>query len=520
MESKQIYDVPQTRRERDNLRQLIYEFGKSQPLVPPLSMDDLSVLSERFINLHELNPYIKGWLMVEINNCAWNGTVTSIPYNKRILLLPKCLRNSSKCEAEMDELGLLCHRCSNCSIPDLQDKAESLGMMSIVAEGFTSIIELIENRIVDTVIGVSCLESLEKVFHLLVNNAVPGLAVPLNIAGCKDTNVDYDYVFRLMTQQSDKETNLLDYDRLKSILKEWFTKENINSCLSVLGTPLSACTSLIAREWLSGEGKRWRPFLLVATYLALSGEKEIPEMVKQAAIAVECFHKASLVHDDIQDHDMVRYGKQTVYAAHGIPIAINVGDELLGEGYRLLTNCENMNLLKVAVAAHLSLCKGQGKELEWNVSPRPLTMDNVLDIFCDKTVPAFDVSLMMGVICADADAKLQATLHNFSHALGIAYQLQDDLDDFETDKPVTLHPSAILAALCEMSTPKDFIENLFKQDDLKSFLKRPENGDLLQKALYRIKQIKEQYQREALDTLHEITNTELKRFLFRMIKRI
>ena len=79
-------------------------------------------------------------------------TVASIPYERRVLLLPKCLSNSAKCQAEIDELGLLCHRCSHCSIPDLQDKAESLGIMSIVAEGFTSVVGLIQNRVVDSVI--------------------------------------------------------------------------------------------------------------------------------------------------------------------------------------------------------------------------------------------------------------------------------------------------------------------------------------------------------------------------------
>ena len=144
------------------------------------------------------------------NNYVWRDTVAYIPNDKRILLVPKCLSHSTKCQADVDELGLLCHRCNNCSIPDLEEKAESLGMMSIVAEGFTSVIGLIENRVVDTVIGVGCLDSLEKAFPLLINNAVPGLAIPLNVAGCKDTSVDYGYVKQMMSMQSDKEANLLD----------------------------------------------------------------------------------------------------------------------------------------------------------------------------------------------------------------------------------------------------------------------------------------------------------------------
>jgi geranylgeranyl pyrophosphate synthase len=479
-------------------------------------MEDLSDLSDRLIRTHALEYGLKGWLMVEINNCVWRETVASIPYDRRILLLPKCLSNSTKCKADVDDLGLLCRRCGYCSIPDLQDKADRIGMMSIVAEGFTSVIELIENRIVDTVIGVGCLDSLEKAFPLLIRHAVPGIAIPLNVAGCKDTDVDYGYVEQLIGMRSDHEANLLDYDRLKSTLKEWFTAENLSLILSRSDDH----TSFVAREWLGGDGKRWRPYLLAAVYLALTGEEEIPEKVRLAALSVECFHKASLVHDDIQDNGAMRYGRQTVHAAHGIPVAINVGDMLLGEGYRLLTGCGNMELMKVTAEAHVSLCKGQGMELEWSADPRVPTMEFVLEIFCNKTVPAFDVSLIMGVICAGNDAELSAVLRKYACALGIAYQLRDDMEDFDTDEPVALRPSAVLAALCDRHTEKSFTEALLKCKDPNVFLNLPENKERLRQALDRVGKMAELYRREALDSLHEIRNVELKRLLFRVTQKI
>lgn len=469
MDNTQIYDIPQTYTERAGLRNLIDNFVDCQSLCPPLSMDDLFSLSAQLISEHRLDPAIKGWLMVEINNSLWRATVASIPYDKRILLLPKCLSHSVKCEADVDELGLLCHRCNHCSIPDLQDKADSLGMMSIVAEGFTSVIGLIENRVVDAVIGVGCLDSLERAFPLLINNAVPGLAIPLNTSGCKDTNVDYAYVDQIISMQSDKEVYLLDYDYLKFTLNTWFSKENLNNLLN----NADDLTSRVAREWLGGDGKRWRPYLLAATYMALTGSKEIPKEVELAAIAVECFHKASLVHDDIEDNDATRYGKQTVYAAYGEAIAINVGDMLLGYGYELLTRCGNMELVKIAAKAHTDLCRGQGMELEWTATPRPLTTDFVLQVFRLKTVPAFDVSLIMGVICAGGSQTLIDCLHRYSDALGIAYQLLDDMEDGG------------------MAT-----------------------------AIDRPRELAEQYHRKALDALHEINHIELKRLLFRVTKKI
>ncbi|MDF9829042.1 polyprenyl synthetase family protein [Parabacteroides sp. PF5-6] len=469
MDNKHIYHIPQPYAERTRLRGLIDHFVHSESLALPLSMDDLSTLSDRLIREHQLDPATKGWIMVEINNGVWRETVASIPYDKRILLLPKCLSNSAHCQAEVDELGLLCHRCQHCSIPNLQDKADELGMMSLVAEGFTSVIGLIENRVVDTVIGVSCLDSLEKAFPLLINNAVPGLAIPLNVAGCKDTEVDYGYVEEMIGMRSEKEVYLLDYDHLKSTLDSWFSMENLNNLLS----PADDLTSRVAREWLGGEGKRWRPYLLAATYMALNGKREIPKEVEWAAVAVECFHKASLVHDDIQDNDSTRYGKQTVHALHGEAIAINVGDLLLGYGYQLLARCGNMALIEVAAKAHADLCRGQGMELEWTAAQGPLTTDFVLEVFRLKTVPAFDVSLAMGVHCAGGDQSLIDSLHDYAEALGIAYQLFDDLED---------------------------------------------NG--MATAIDRPRELAEQYHRQALETLHRIPNTELRRLLFRVTQRI
>jgi geranylgeranyl pyrophosphate synthase len=519
MEEKKIYTIPQSYDERQRLRNVIAHFVSSLALVPPLTMNELSDFAERLIGEHGLDASIKGWLMVEIHNQAWRETVLSIPYDKRILLLPKCLSNSKKCTAAVDELGLLCNRCGSCSIPNLQDKADSLGVMSMVAEGFTSVIELVENRVVDAVIGVGCLDSLEKVFPLLINHAVPGLAIPLNVAGCKDTEVDYEYVEQLISTQSDKEANLSDYDGLKSTVREWFGKEKLAALFS--SSPLQGnSSSSIALDWLSGDGKRWRPYLLVSTYLALTEKQEILEEVQLAAIAVECFHKASLVHDDIQDNDTQRYGKQTVHSAYGSSVAINVGDMLLGEGYRLLTSCGSMELMKIAADAHIALCKGQGMELEWSDNPRRLTMDFVLDIFRNKTVPAFDVALTMGAICANGDAQLQAALHRYAQAMGVAYQLQDDVEDFDTDEPLTLRPSAVLAAICEQQADEDFIGRLLKYDDVKAFLHLPENKNLLDKAIARVQQMAEQHHKEALESLRELRSVELKRLLFRVTQRI
>lgn len=513
--TRQIYEVPTMLLERMELRKLIAERVGSLKVQPPLSMDDLSAIATQVMEERALPASFSGWLMVEIHNQAWKHFVATIPYERRLLLLPKCLSHSAKCEAEMDEFGLLCHRCGRCVIPSLEQKAEELGMMSLVAEGFTSVVELIKNRVVDCVIGVSCLNSLEKAFPLLISHAVPGMAIPLNYDGCKDTEVDTGYVMELMSMREGEEAYLLDYEQLRREVQQWFAPAHLRKYL-LSDEKLTMETAL---QWMGSDGKRWRPYLLAAAYKALSGKDEVSEDVKRAAIGVECFHKASLVHDDIQDNDETRYGKPTVHVTHGVPMAINIGDALLGEGYRLLSQCTHASLLAEVAQAHVKLCQGQGMELEWSNQPRPVTLEEVLDIFRKKTVPAFEVSLQLGLICAGEELQIRQIFLEFSNALGVAYQLQDDVEDFAGSDKLELRPSSVLAVLCE-DNPGVFIEELLHSVDIKAFLNMEEHRPRLERALERVRALVEVYHQEAIGTLYSLKNVELKRLLFRIIERI
>lgn len=514
---KQHYTIPHTFAERTAWRERIRRHVEQAALCPPLSLEALREEAEVLLqSIPEADQTLREWLMVELHNQVWRETIAAIPYERRILLLPKCLSHSKHCQAEVDEIGLLCHRCHHCPIPDLEERAEQLGMLSIVAEGFTSVVGLIQNRVVDAVIGVSCLDSLEKAFPLLIRNAVPGLAIPLNYDGCKDTQVDEGYVLELMHLRSEQQAQLLDYDGLRSQLNHWFTPEILTRYLS----PTIEKTGQIVQDWMGSEGKRWRPYLLAATYLALTGETEVPESVRKAAIAIECFHKASLIHDDIQDQDAERYGKPTVNAIHGVPMAINAGDLLLGEGYRLVATAGDTRLLQVASEAHLALCQGQGMELAWSQDPKPFDLPFVLAIFTHKTVPAFEVSLQLGLLCAKGDPALAAIFHQYATQLGIAYQLLDDLADFDNDSPLAIRPSAVLAQLCALHPDSHFQAALFGCADLKAFLRQPAHQPYLQEALAAVREMADQAHREALQALHPIQHVELKRLLFRVTERI
>lgn len=413
--------------ERSELRKVLKGFVQRQGVCPPVSLKQLERLADAFVAEGEGRSEFRSWLMVEIHNQLWLPVVAGIPRERRLLMLPKCLSRHGECKGEYDEYGLLCHRCGRCNIPSLQDKAEQLGSLSIVAEGFTQVIELIENQVVDAVIGVSCLDSLEKAFPLLVRHAVPGLAVALNDSGCRDTHVDTDYVVELLSMlDEEKSTILLDHDAIRRQVDSLFTRHELERLMM----PAADITSRVCLDWMTGEGKRWRPFLLVAVWQALTGKTELTDDVRRAAVAVECFHKASLIHDDIEDQDEVRYGRPTVNALYGDAFAINAGDALLGMGYRILAQGRNPELLSLIADAHIRLCQGQGDELLPSLPiPGEDEVERTLQVFRLKTVPAFEVSIMMGLSCAGGYHHLRPMMQTFSDALGIAYQLKDDLDD-------------------------------------------------------------------------------------------
>ncbi len=140
-----------------------------------------------------------------------------------------------------------------------------------------------------------------------------------------------------------------------------------------------------------------------------------------------------MIHDDIEDGDEQRYQRPTLHTAVGVPVALNVGDFLVGEGYRLLGEIGKAEMTAVAAQGHVTLSRGQGRELLWVRNPEPLPSIQVLEIFRQKTAAAFEVALRLGAILGGADEGTHNVLCKYSEALGIAYQIKDDLEDFKGD---------------------------------------------------------------------------------------
>ena len=329
--------VPRTRAEREGLKRLAEDFAaaNSARLVPPLVLDELRSAARDLVRSAEIDPLYTDYAAVLLSNEVWKESFAGVPYNRRLMLLPKCLRLFDECPAPMDDFGLVCQRCGLCPIRDLQEEAESLGYAVLVAEGSDLVTSIIQTGKISAILGVSCLSVLERAFPYMEAASIPGIAIPLLHDGCRDTTVDLDWVLDAIHLSGADRTVRLDLDELRGEVQSWFNPEVL---AGLLGRPAESETERIAWEWLARGGKRWRPFLTVCVWKALQDDPraEVPDSLKRLAIAIECFHKASLIHDDIEDGDMERYGEKTLHVEYGLPVALNCGDLLLGEGYRLI----------------------------------------------------------------------------------------------------------------------------------------------------------------------------------------
>ena len=189
----------------------------------------------------------------------------------------------------------------------------------------------------------------------------------------------------------------------------------------------------IAMEFYGRGGKRLRPRLCKAAFETARGRTEVRHsrcgQIDALCEAVECFHKASLIHDDIQDGDEERYGRPTVWKEHGLALAIAAGDWLVAHGYELIINSGFSNALemvKATVSSHVALCEGQGDDLAMDGGRG--TVDGYISVCKRKTGEAFALAAQLGALAAGIDG---APYRQYGLDFGVLFQVRDDLADGE-----------------------------------------------------------------------------------------
>ncbi|MBL7215202.1 MAG: DUF116 domain-containing protein, partial [Phycisphaerae bacterium] len=137
--------IPAERQDRDRLRGITESYVLEQKLIPPVSLEALKQSAEVVLRQAGLNGDYLPFTIVLLNNALWRNKLLKVPFEKRLLLLPQCLRHSADCPAQIDTLGLICKHCGRCVIDRLAHRAEALGYAVLVAEGSPVVMAMIES---------------------------------------------------------------------------------------------------------------------------------------------------------------------------------------------------------------------------------------------------------------------------------------------------------------------------------------------------------------------------------------
>jgi geranylgeranyl pyrophosphate synthase len=482
--------VPETLELRERIKAAAEEYAKRIDKSDPFSKNQLEGFGREM--LAEMNQPEKflGFAMVLIGNFFWKQQFLATPFERRLLLLPHCLKHAEGCPADYDEFGLDCEKCGACSIADYKVKAEQLGYKVLVAEGSPIVLKIIVSGYVDSILGVACLNVLEKAIDKVLIAGVPSYAIPLHSGDCKNTTLDESWVWDVLEKYeplpSPQTTSYVPLMRKANrLFEEDFDRllPRVRSKTQAAASSPLGMTERIGYDWLANGGKRFRPFITLAAYDAVTGAagvnggagseagNEFSDSVCRMAMAIEAFHKASLVHDDIEDNDEFRYGRQTLHRRYDLGTAINVGDYLIGLGYRLINSGRgelgadvSSDILDRMASAHVKLCDGQGAEMAWNTSAvgaglragpsLEVTPLDALQIYALKTSPAFEAALYAGLRMAGSVEQYDEMIPQFCRHLGVGFQILNDLKDWQGDDDnkllagqdaLALRPTVLLA---------------------------------------------------------------------------
>jgi len=386
-----------------------------------------------------------GWTMVTILSEVWRYRIASSAAGQRLLLLPDC--PLAKDSTNDQNCPSVCG--PSCGLGTIWSAAHDSGwVVDSTRKAATAIGSLLSGQY-QGILGVARLKDLERAFGMLPAFSFPVAAVPYETVDDSENSVKTcdQALLKAASELFSKDSISKLAERYHlghgfgSVLENSHASESEQGSLSV--------TARVAGEFLGRGGKFLRPFVTLAAFDALRadlGDMEHDsasvavnrETARAAAVSIEIFHKASLVHDDIEDGDISRYGRPTVHVEHGTPAAINIGDYLVGAVYRLIAGLEGpaslrSDLLAILSDAHVRLARGQGAELWWRDVDDEVTSSESLEIYGLKTSPAFEAAVAMGIRLAGLQPQDSLSVSQYALHVGTGFQVLNDLKDWQGD---------------------------------------------------------------------------------------
>ena len=188
-----------------------------------------------------------------------------------------------------------------------------------------------------------------------------------------------------------------------------------------------ALVDQIARYITTAGGKRIRPLLvlLFSNALGFKGTERF-----ELAASVEFIHTATLLHDDVVDESGLRRGRKTANAVFGNAASVLVGDFIYSRAFQMMVSVNQMKVLQVLSDATNIIEEGEVLQL-MNMHDADLQVADYLKVIRYKTAKLFEASARLGAVLAGAPAELEESCADYGRSLGTAFQLIDDLLDYE-----------------------------------------------------------------------------------------
>jgi octaprenyl-diphosphate synthase len=185
----------------------------------------------------------------------------------------------------------------------------------------------------------------------------------------------------------------------------------------------------VSRYIVSAGGKRLRPSLLLLVCGAL--DYRGPQRFNLAAV-VEFIHTATLLHDDVVDESTLRRGRPTANENFGNPASVLVGDFLYSRAFQMMLDAGQMRIMEILADATNVIAEGEVLQL-MNMHDASLDEAAYLRVIRSKTAKLFEASARLGAVLAGAGPELEETCATYGQALGTAFQVIDDVLDYDGD---------------------------------------------------------------------------------------
>ena len=185
----------------------------------------------------------------------------------------------------------------------------------------------------------------------------------------------------------------------------------------------------VANYIVSSGGKRLRPMLLILSAHACgyAGAAHIP-----LAAIIEFIHNATLLHDDVVDESDLRRGRQTAHAVWGNAASVLVGDFLYSRGFQMMVGVGSMRVMNIMADATNTIAEGEVLQL-LNLGDPEISEQHYFAVIENKTAKLFEAACRLGAVVADASDAVESSLARFGLHLGMAFQIADDVLDYDGD---------------------------------------------------------------------------------------